>query len=63
MARTHIDHLTAGAFPGAARDAGGPAGLIGADPLAIEKHFYRMISLQHPYMALVGTFSGIDIAL
>ncbi len=63
MARTHIDHLTSGAFPGAARYTGGPAGLIGADPLAIEKHFYRMTSLQHPYMALVGTLSGIDIAL
>lgn len=39
------------------------AGLIGADPLSIEKHFYRMSSMQHPLMGPMGTISGIDIAL
>jgi L-alanine-DL-glutamate epimerase-like enolase superfamily enzyme len=63
MARTHLAHLTSGEFPGATKYANGPAGLIGSDPLAIEKHFYRLTSLQHPYMALTGTLSGIDIAL
>jgi galactonate dehydratase len=63
MARTHIDHITGGQFPGAAGYAGGPAGLIGADPLAIERHFYRMTSLQHPFIIPMGTVSGIDIAL
>lgn len=63
MARTHLAHLTVGQFPGASNYSGGPAGLIGADPLSIEKHFYRMTSLQHPFMAFMGTVSGIDIAL
>ncbi len=63
MARSHLEHMTTGQFPGAAGYRGGPAGLIGADPLAIERHFYRMTSLQHPFMAPVGTLSGIDIAL
>ncbi len=63
MARTHLDHMTVGRFPGAAALANGPAGLIGADPLAIERHFYRMTSMQHPFMAFHGTISGIDIAL
>lgn len=39
------------------------AGLIGQDPLSIEKHYYRMSSMQHPLMAPMGTISGIDIAL
>jgi galactonate dehydratase len=39
------------------------AGLIGEDPLSIERHFYRMSSMQHPLMAPMGTISGIDIAL
>lgn len=39
------------------------AGLIGGDPLSIERHFYRMSSMQHPLMAPMGTISGIDIAL
>jgi len=63
MARTHIAHMTSGSFPGAASYSNGPAGLIGADPMAIERHFYRMTSMQHPFMAFIGTISGIDIAL
>lgn len=39
------------------------AGLIGGDPLSIERHYYRMSSMQHPLMAPMGTISGIDIAL
>ena len=39
------------------------AGLIGEDPLSIERHYYRMSSMQHPLMAPMGTISGIDIAL
>ena len=39
------------------------AGLIGQDPLSIERHYYRMSSMQHPLMAPFGTISGIDIAL
>ncbi len=63
IARAHIEHMTAGRWPGSQNYAGGPAGLIGADPLAIERHFYRMTSLQHPLMGPIGTISGIDIAL
>jgi L-alanine-DL-glutamate epimerase-like enolase superfamily enzyme len=63
MARSHLQHMTVGQFPGANRLAGGPAGLIGSDPLAIQRHFYRMTSLQHPFMGPIGTISGIDIAL
>jgi galactonate dehydratase len=55
--------MTGGQFPGATKYTGGPAGLIGADPLAIERHFYRMTSMQHPFLPPMGTVSGIDIAL
>ncbi|MFN3326776.1 MAG: mandelate racemase/muconate lactonizing enzyme family protein [Bryobacteraceae bacterium] len=51
MARSHIAYIL------------DRAGLIGADPLAIERHFYRMMSQQHPFMPNVPTISGIDIAL
>ncbi len=37
--------------------------LIGQDPLAIERHFYRMSALQYSFMAHIPTISGIDIAL
>lgn len=63
MARAHINHLTLPAAFGGGRHPNGPAQLIGADPLSIEKHFYRMTAIQHPYTALTGTVSGIDIAL
>ncbi len=63
MARAHLEHMTKGEFPGANKYVGGPAGLIGADPLAIERHFYRMTTLQHPFLGPMGTVSGIDIAL
>ncbi len=39
------------------------ARLIGEDSLSIERHFYRMSSMQHPLMAPMSTISGIDIAL
>jgi galactonate dehydratase len=39
------------------------AGLIGADPLSIERHYFRMSNMQHPLIAPFGTISGIDIAL
>lgn len=39
------------------------ARLIGEDPLSIERHFYRMTSMQHPLLAPIGTISGIDMAL
>lgn len=51
MARAHIDHMSRG------------ADLIGSDPLAIERHFFRMTSMQHPFLPAIGTVSGIDIAL
>jgi galactonate dehydratase len=38
-------------------------GLIGQDPLSIERHFYRMSELQYSFMAHIPTISGIDIAL
>ena len=62
-ARSHIEHMTTTRAFGSTSYREGPAGLIGADPLAIERHFYRMTSMQHPFMAFVGTISGIDIAL
>jgi L-alanine-DL-glutamate epimerase-like enolase superfamily enzyme len=37
--------------------------LIGQDPLAIERHFYRMTNTQYSFMASIPTVSGIDIAL
>lgn len=38
-------------------------GLIGEDPLAIEKHFYTMSATQYSFIAHIPTVSGIDIAL
>ena len=63
MARAYIDHMAAPATFGGAHHENGQAQLIGADPLPIEKHFYRMAAVQHPYRSLTGTVSGIDIAL
>jgi L-alanine-DL-glutamate epimerase-like enolase superfamily enzyme len=37
--------------------------LIGQDPLAIEKHFYSLTAVQHPYKAHIPTIGGVDIAL
>ena len=37
--------------------------LIGQDPLAIERHFYRLANTQYSFMANIPTVSGIDIAL
>ncbi|MCC6862936.1 MAG: mandelate racemase/muconate lactonizing enzyme family protein [Bryobacterales bacterium] len=37
--------------------------LIGADPLAIERHFRAMTGVQHPFLPSIPTISGIDIAL
>src|SRR6476646_7993751 len=37
--------------------------LIGQDPLAIERHFYRMSALQYSFVAHIPTISGLDIAL
>jgi galactonate dehydratase len=37
--------------------------LVGQDPLSVELHFHKMITLMHPYMAHIPTISGIDIAL
>jgi L-alanine-DL-glutamate epimerase-like enolase superfamily enzyme len=37
--------------------------LVGQDPLAIERHFYRMANTQYSFMANIPTVSGIDIAL
>jgi len=37
--------------------------LVGQDPLAIERHFYRMSALQYSFVAHIPTISGIDIAL
>jgi L-alanine-DL-glutamate epimerase-like enolase superfamily enzyme len=39
------------------------AGLIGGDPLAIERYFHKMTNWQHPFMGHIPTISGIDIAL
>lgn len=38
-------------------------GLIGQDPLSIERHFHAMTTMMHPHMAHIPTISGIDIAL
>jgi L-alanine-DL-glutamate epimerase-like enolase superfamily enzyme len=51
MARSHIEHMSS------------RAGLLGADPLSIERHFFSMTSMQHPFLPAIGTVSGIDIAL
>jgi galactonate dehydratase len=51
MARAHIQHMTS------------RAGLLGGDPLSIERHFFRMTSMQHPFLPAIGSVSGIDIAL
>ena len=37
--------------------------LIGADPLAIERHFQTMTGVIHPYRPSIPFISGIDIAL
>jgi L-alanine-DL-glutamate epimerase-like enolase superfamily enzyme len=37
--------------------------LIGADPLAIERHFLAMTGAIHPYRPIIPLVSGIDIAL
>jgi hypothetical protein len=37
-------------------------GLIGEDPLAIERHFCTMSATQYPFMAHIPAVSGIDIA-
>jgi galactonate dehydratase len=37
--------------------------LVGADPLAIERHFQAMTGLQHGYWPNIALISGIDIAL
>lgn len=37
--------------------------LIGQDPLAIERHWHRMSTQIHPYMAHIPSLSGIDMAL
>jgi len=39
------------------------AELIGADPLSIQKHFFRMTAPQNPMRISMGVISGIDIAL
>ena len=37
--------------------------LVGADPLAIERHFQAMTGTIHPFRPLIPLISGIDIAL
>jgi L-alanine-DL-glutamate epimerase-like enolase superfamily enzyme len=37
--------------------------LIGQDPIAIERHFFKMCTQIHPYMANIPALSGIDMAL
>jgi galactonate dehydratase len=59
VARAHIEHLDWALQ----RVRGGRERLIGADPLSIERHFYRMTEMHYPLPAPVGTISGIDIAL
>ncbi|HYO83651.1 MAG TPA: mandelate racemase/muconate lactonizing enzyme family protein [Bryobacteraceae bacterium] len=51
MARSHIAHMD------------NRIRLTGSDPLSIERHFFQMTSMQHPFMPAIGTVSGIDIAL
>ena len=63
IVRAYLKHMTEGSYPGSQKMKNGPAGLIGSDPLAIERIFYRMTSLQHPFMGHYGTLSGIDTAL
>lgn len=63
IVRAYLKHMTEGSYPGSQKMKNGPAGLIGSDPLAIERLFYRMTSLQHPFMGHYGTLSGIDTAL
>lgn len=38
-------------------------GLIGGDPLSIERHFFRLSAPQNPIRISMGVISGIDIAL
>ena len=38
-------------------------GLIGGDPLSIQRHFFRMSAPQNPLRISMGVISGIDIAL
>jgi L-alanine-DL-glutamate epimerase-like enolase superfamily enzyme len=59
VARAHIEHLDWALQ----RVRGGRERLIGADPLSIERHFYRMTEMHYPLPAPIGTISGIDIAL
>ena len=59
IAREHIAHLDWALQ----RARGGNERLIGADPLSIERHFYRMTEMHYPMPAPMGTISGIDIAL
>src|SRR5258708_7012381 len=37
--------------------------LVGEDPLAIERHFHRLSTMMHPYMASIPALSGVDMAL
>lgn len=37
--------------------------LLRQDPLAIQYHFFRMLTLMHTYMASIPALSGIDMAL
>jgi len=37
--------------------------LVGADPLAIERHFQAMTGAIHPFLPIIPLISGIDIAL
>jgi len=59
IARAHIEHLDWALQ----RARGGSERLIGADPLSIQRHFYRMTEMHYPLPAPMGTISGIDIAL
>jgi L-alanine-DL-glutamate epimerase-like enolase superfamily enzyme len=59
IARDHIEYLNWALQ----RARGGSEKIIGADPLSIERHFYRMTEMQYPMPAPMGTISGIDIAL
>jgi L-alanine-DL-glutamate epimerase-like enolase superfamily enzyme len=37
--------------------------LINRDPISIQRHFHRMTTQMHPYMANIPALSGIDMAL
>jgi len=37
--------------------------IMNQDPISIERHFHRMSTLMHPYMASIPALSGIDMAL